>query len=436
MAVNFDALNQVYNHYLTTYAPKSSTSLDTHKKSELKSVYNSIVKLSKESPLYLLNSSDETKNYAVSLKENARGLRNTILSLGGMDEEDLLSKKIAYSTNEDLASASYIGSAEAVSDAPAFSISVEELAMPQVNMGSFLPADQQASIHPDTYSLDVSINDLSYEFQFNVSREDTNQDIQNRLSRLINNANIGLNAELLEDGSGNSALKLSSTSTGIDEGKSALFRVSDTYTSKTAGMVDYLGIGEITRNASNAAFTINGEAKTAYSNHFTIDKTFEIHLNGISQDADDMAQIGIKTDTESLKENIHTLIGSYNDFMESANAYQETHPKSAQLLSEMSHIAAFYSDEMHSLGVGLSGDGTLSLDEKAFGAAMNMPDENPSLTSLKSFANSVLRKTNQVSLNPMNYVEKTIVAYKNPGKNFATPYVTSAYSGMMFNSYC
>jgi hypothetical protein len=36
----------------------------------------------------------------------------------------------------------------------------------------------------------------------------------------------------------------------------------------------------------------------------------------------------------------------------------------------------------------------------------------------------------------MDYVDKKIVAYKNPGHNFASPYITSAYSGMMFNSYC
>ena len=44
--------NNVYNYYLTTYAPQPSCSrYDTHKKSELKNVYNSIVKLSKDSPL-------------------------------------------------------------------------------------------------------------------------------------------------------------------------------------------------------------------------------------------------------------------------------------------------------------------------------------------------------------------------------------------------
>ena len=54
----------------------------------------------------------------------------------------------------------------------------------------------------------------------------------------------------------------------------------------------------------------------------------------------------------------------------------------------------------------------------------------------KDFSSSLLRKSDQVSLNPMDYVDKKIVAYKNPGHNFISPYTTSAYSGMMFNSYC
>ena len=56
--------------------------------------------------------------------------------------------------------------------------------------------------------------------------------------------------------------------------------------------------------------------------------------------------------------------------------------------------------------------------------------------TLKDFTDSILKKINDVSLNPMQYVEKTIVAYKNPGHNFPAPYAASAYSGMMFNYYC
>ena len=44
------ALNTVYNYYLTTYSRGPMTKYDTHKKSELRDIYNSIVKLNKESP--------------------------------------------------------------------------------------------------------------------------------------------------------------------------------------------------------------------------------------------------------------------------------------------------------------------------------------------------------------------------------------------------
>ena len=82
------ALDVAYNHYLTAYVPKT-TQYDTHKKSELRSIYNSIVKLNKDAPLYILDTSSESRQFAVGLKEGARNLRNTIASLGGLDKEDM-----------------------------------------------------------------------------------------------------------------------------------------------------------------------------------------------------------------------------------------------------------------------------------------------------------------------------------------------------------
>ena len=76
------ALNTVYNYYQTTYAPKTTSRYDTHKRSELQSIYHSIIKLNKESPLYILDTSRSSREFAVGLKENARQLRNTIASLG------------------------------------------------------------------------------------------------------------------------------------------------------------------------------------------------------------------------------------------------------------------------------------------------------------------------------------------------------------------
>lgn len=432
---NLAALS-VYNHYLTSYAPKGTTSLDTHKKSELRNIYNSIVKLNKESPLYLLDNSRDSKAYAIGLKENARELQNTIASLGGMDEVALLNKKTAYSSNESIASVLFLGTPKEASFAPELALEVYSLASPQVNMGQYIPSGESVELQPDTYSFDLSINDLNYEFQFQIRPEDTNIDVQNRLTRLINNADIGIYAETQEDESGNSSLKLTSKKSGISQDREYVFRVSDGQTSKTAGIVDYLGIGEITRIPSNAEFTINGTPHTAASNTFTVERLYEVTLNGVSPEEDMTANIGIKTDAENLMENLRQLFGGYNQFLRSAIDYTQRHPKSNQLVSEMWHLAGNYAEPLSEIGVNIAEDGSINMDEDVLRQSIADGRMAEGFDQIKNFTKALYRKSGQVTLNPMAYVEKTIVAYKNPGKNFAVPYITSAYSGMLFNGYC
>lgn len=434
--MNITALNTIYNHYLTTYAPNGINSqYDTHKKSELRGVYNSIVKLNKEAPLAILDTSRASQAFAVGIKESARALHNTIASVSGRDAESLLEKKTAFSTNEDIATAAFIGDAEDVDDAPAFSIEVRRLAAEQVNTGNYLP-DEEIALTPDTYSFDVGINSLNYEFQFLINEGDTNRSVQERLARLINNSEIGLSAEVLEDDEGNSALKLSSKATGLPDGRDDIFHVSDTNTSKLSGAVDYLGIGEITRPAANAEFLINGNERTASSNHFTVEQVYSVNLTGLSPSEGDTAEIGIKPDHESLKENITKLIGGYNDFIRATASYLESQPKSMRLMNEMAGIASVYANDLDTLGIYSEENGELSIDDKRLSYAVEHADNEEVTEPLKDFTQALMRKSRGVSLNPMNYVNKIIVAYKNPGHGYASPYVTSAYSGMMFNSYC
>lgn len=431
------ALNTVYNHYLTTYAPKrSTTQYDTHKKSELRSIYNSIVKLNKEAPLYILDSSKESREFAVGLKENARALRNTIASLGGLDEDEMLGKKAAYSSNENIVSASYVGEGTTDAAVPPIQIEVTALASNQVNLGAFLPSDEKIALTPDAYSFDITINDLSYEFQYNIREGETNRDLQERLSRLISNADIGITADILEDGKGNSSLRLTSAASGLKNDKSFIFSVSDDKTSKRTGTVDYLGISFMSREPSNAEFLLNGEPRSASSNHFTIDKMYEITLNGISSVEGETAEVGLKTDLDSLTENVVNLISGYNSFIRAAAEYLDLHPKSGRLLGEMDHITRYYQTDLEKLGFSFESNGQLSIDDNVFKDSILDDENRAQFSTIKDFTNSILRKTNQISLNPMEYVDKTIVAYKNPGHNFATPYITSNYSGMLFNSYC
>ncbi|MDE6964071.1 MAG: flagellar capping protein, partial [Lachnospiraceae bacterium] len=80
--------------------------------------------------------------------------------------------------------------------------------------------------------------------------------------------------------------------------------------------------------------------------------------------------------------------------------------------------------------------GQLVMNDDLFKHSILSDESRSQFSTIKDFTNSILRKTDQISLDPMEYVERTMVAYKNPGHNFATPYMTSNYSGMLFNSYC
>lgn len=431
------ALNTVYNNYLSTYTPKALTKYDTHKKSELRSVYNSIVKLNKDAPWYLPTTNKDTQQYAVDLKENARELHNTIAQLGGLDEDDsLLNKKSAYSSDESIAKAAYIGLPKPKEKIPDLQLEVKSLASPQENLGFYLP-EGKVALSPDTYSFDVGINDMNYEFQFTIGESETNREVQERLARLINNSDIGLKASL-EESEGRTSLKLTSEATGLGSGRSQIFTVSDAHTSKASGTVDYFGLDYISREPSNAQFLLNGEGRTSSSNHFTIGQMFDVELTGISPE-DKTIHIGLKTDVDSLTDNVTHLISGYNDFVKAASSYLESQSKSKQLVQEFKGIAAVYSPSMQSMGLVLAEDGTLAVNrEKLTQSALQSEDISKTFAYLKNFSASLLRKSDQVSLNPMDYVDKTIVAYKNPiaNRNYVSPYSTSAYSGMMFNSYC
>lgn len=427
-------LNTVYNNYLTSYAPKSLTRFDTHRKSELQSVYNSIVQMSKDSPWYLPTTSKSVQHYAVDLKENARELHNTIAQLGGLEENSIFSKKSAYSSDEEVVTAAYIGSRTDSEVTPEFQLQVFSLARPQENLGLFL-SDTAVDIPADTYSFDININDMNYEFQFSIAENENNRDVQNRLIRLINNADIGIKASIVESDS-RSAIRLVSEATGLAQEREQIFTITDEHTGKASGTVDYFGLNYTSRAASNAAFLLNGQPRQSVSNHFTIGGQFKVWLNGVSPE-DETVQIGLKTDTESFTDNVIHLFGGYNNFIQSASSYIESQSKSQKLVKELSSIALYYSNSLESMGLNLNQDGTVEINRDILKQTAAQTDNiMQTFSYLKDFSNSLLRKTNQISLNPMDYVDKVMVAYKNPGRSFVSPYITSAYSGMMFNGYC
>lgn len=430
-------MTTVYNHYMTSYQPKKSDArLDSHNNKELKNIYSNILKRNKEAPLYIFEKSEQTAGFAVSLKEDTRQLQHTILNTAGKKANDLFKNKVAFSSNKEIAEAKYIGTAENNSEElSSYEMEVFHLASPQINLGHFLP-DTGKNLPEGNYSFDVTINNIAYEFQFGVSEEDTNYDIQTKLMRLFNHANIGLNASIVEGEEQTSALKIVSAQTGNEEvSDQPLFTIRTNAANTGLDVVDYFGLDYISSKASNARFTLNGEEKEASTNHFTIDKAFEITLNNVSPDSGEPVTIGLKTNIDSLKDNIYHLIGGYNSFLKAADDYKQL-TSSNRLTFEVQTVARLYQNELDAMGINITDTGILSVDDSLLTQTAQSAEAYNILSPLKDFSSSLFEKGEEISLDPLHYASKKIVAYKNPGKNFISPYAASSYSGLLFNYYC
>lgn len=433
------AIDSVYNYYLSTYAHGNTSRYDAHKKSELRDVYNRMVKVNKESPIYKLQDTQNVAKFAIDVKESARSIQNVIASLssdeGGI--ENAFAKKVATSSNEDIVKAKYIGDSKSVSPddySGSFDIEVKQLASPQVNRGNFLPNSVKDFV-PGSYAFDLNMQSASYEFQYNINAGESNRTVLEKVSRLINTANIGLKAEILENDRSQSALEITSLQTGLPEGKEHLFEIVPEGTSGSYRTMNFLGIDKVASEATNAVFTLNGNEHSSYNNVVTINKTFELTLKDVHT-AGDSDTIGYKPSADAIADNLQELITSYNSVLDIAQGASATGQSSNRLLNDMRSVSSIYHSELEAIGLRTTQDGKLQIDKALLSDAVSTENSKESFSVLNAFKDALNERANAASIDPMNYVNKVVVAYKNPGHNFASSYITSAYSGMMLDRYC
>lgn len=478
-------IGSVYDYYLTTYASRPATKSDTHKKSELRSVYNNIVKISKKSPLYKVSVSENIQKFAIDLKENARTLSTDANNLFEKSLESEKSQKYVSDnenvvqvktldtsndintndtnandininntntndinindTNIDLTVSSNAGitnpdpDSDNISDtksvntafASHYNIEVLNLATPQINTSDYLNNDD-LDIPKGAHSFEVNVGDSAYEFRFNATKDDTNKTVLEKLSRLINRSNIGLTSKMLYSGN-NSALEITSNATGLGF-TPEIFSIAPGENSPYDKVVSKLGLNNVSSYPTNANFLLNGMEKTTSSNTFTIGKSLEITLNGISKKGQ-ATSISLNDDLDSVISSINDMISSYNNLLDLSNNSNEGIDDAAILNKEIHKTTRQYASNLENIGITINENGKMTFDEALFIQTANEDDLDKSLASLNSFRQAIVSRADDISINPMKYVDKVMISYPNPIHSFANPYMTSIYTGMMFNGY-
>ena len=478
-------IGSVYDYYLTTYASRPATKSDTHKKSELRSVYNNIVKISKKSPLYKVSVSENIQKFAIDLKENARTLSTDANNLFEKsleseksqkyvsDNEDVVQVKtldtsndintndtnandininntntndinindtnidLTVSSNADITNpdpdSDNISDTKSVNTAFAshYNIEVLNLATPQINTSDYLNNDD-LDIPKGAHSFEVNVGDSAYEFRFNATKDDTNKTVLEKLSRLINRSNIGLTSKMLYSGN-NSALEITSNATGLGF-TPEIFSIAPGENSPYDKVVSKLGLNNVSSYPTNANFLLNGMEKTTSSNTFTIGKSLEITLNGISKKGQ-ATSISLNDDLDSVISSINDMISSYNNLLDLSNNSNEGSDDAAILNKEIHKTTRQYASNLENIGITINENGKMTVDEALFIQTANEDDLDKSLASLNSFRQAIVSRADDISINPMKYVDKVMISYPNPIHSFANPYMTSIYTGMMFNGY-
>lgn len=424
-------ISSVYSYYLSQYGNKSNSKYDSHTRTQLKNTYSKVVKINSQTPVYKLDLSTAAQKYAIDLKEHARALENITEDLSDGTDGTMTFNKSAVSSNASAVNASYITDFGAASDDESFDINVKQLACSQLNTGNYLQP-RSKHIKPGEYSFDLSINDVIYEFQFKVDNSETTNNIQNKIARLINRSNIGLTANIKEDSLGNTAINIESESTGINGTTPVIFSIKSD-DANNQPLIDTLGLDRVTQYPANAIFDVDGDERSSMSNSITINKAYDVKLSKVTEEP---VTISLKADADSIVESLNELVAGYNNLISVTNDENNNHFQGTEKLqNEIASIARSYKKQLADSGLSLNKDGTISADKEVIINADNKDALSHIYESLNSFKNSIKEKAENIALNPMDYVNNKIIAYKNPLRSFPDPYNLSAYTGMMFNGY-
>ena len=127
-------------------------------------------------------------------------------------------------------------------------------------------------------------------------------------------------------------------------------------------------------------------------------------------------------------------MNSYNSL--TTLAREGTGSGSGKLYSDLINTAAGYEDVLASNGLSVTEMGLIEIDDEKLKQSSEDGELLDTLSQIGKFKNALQKKAQAITLNPMEYINKAIVSYKNPARPSADPYTTSIYSGMMYNGYC
>ena len=429
-------LLSVYNHLMQGLIMMRPNRFDAHKKSELQNVYRDIMRLTSEQPLYKVTFDDSAQEYTLGIKNAALSLSSMVKELNTDDGSSVFKNQILVSDHPETVDVSLLeGTIVQDIDLP-LEVEVSSLSSPQENHGRFVPSNDTPLVS-GMYNFTIGIEENMYSFQFNVSSGATNLDLQKKLSDFINKTSIGLRTRIVQEPeTEESRLDLIATAAGSSNGELS-FRPEDVRFPEDAGhgIIEHFGLGQVALPPVNTTFTVNGMYKEVRGHSYLYSNSLTLSIKDMTLGSP--VTIGKVTNQEPVVEKIRAFAEKYNSVFSFVNERQPNNHRAKKLLYDLGNTMRQFTADLQDCGILVNRNGTLSLEnEKVYTAAADSSLEKL-FSPEHSFSSTILKKLSDIALNPMEYLNKTVITYPNiTAKKSLNPYISSIYCGLLYNNYC
>ena len=198
------------------------------------------------------------------------------------------------------------------------------------------------------------------------------------------------------------------------------------------GLLSYYSLLSPTQYPQNALYETDGTEHESTTNEIQVD-AYQVSLHQVSSEA---FSIGTKTDSEKLLEGLEQLRNSYNNLV-SLSESSMNRGFNKKLSNNLNAVQRRFHNELESCGILFEKDGRMTLDESLAIQSAQTDDLKQLFSSTSDLTHSLRQMIASISLDPMDYARKILITYPNLKKPpVANPYMTSIYSGMLFNYYC
>ena len=302
-------------------------------------------------------------------------------------------------------------------EAESFELQVDQLAEGQENTSDSVDADDTNTLNEGENTFSITQGEDTFEFRVDVKSYDTNRTVLSDIAGVINDAQIGITAQLQEQDNGEIALQVRSNETG----ESNAFDIS-------GELSDAFNLNQTTQVAQNALFTLNGEAFESESN--TIKLQEENITIELTETTEEPITFNVEENNEGIIAEVERFESQFNELKSFLNESSDN--KQVDLINkQVDQLVQRFETDLNEIGIEVNQNGTLEIDDERLQAAV---EENPDkvrevFTESASFGDRLEGRVESIDKLPdATFIENQISSQSPSGFSNPSSYLSNAQS--------